>query len=331
MPNFSALIPEIHPSVSPGFIDRLIQTQRSELFTGLMQFCQPSNENLVLAFVGGVESKLYRYRQNTTEMIPRSDWPKTLFSSDASVGLLPLSLEAMRVVQVAHEAPVVRLEQMNLDPLELLDFAERWALDPEPSVVQVHTEQADHFYLCADRSNRVFEGIVLVAGKVQFSMSDPSFAQKLSQGPHQVTRYISLRDHEVWRGYELRMAFVPLMRMLMQRFSELAGRSLTERLGEQLSAWARGGGWNMTFSSNGVINRQYFDSLDEAANAYLDLLRRFQLETESAIGSRMVENISREVLFRLDASLRELLMHYLFNYYGIGGVVVRDELGDPRL
>jgi len=323
MPNFSAFIPEIHHGVSPGFVDVLIKTQRAELFTGLMKFCHPSNENLVFAFVDGVERELYRSNQSTTEKIPRSDWSKTLFSSDSSVGLLPLSLEAMRVVQVAHEAPVLRVEQMNLDSLELLDQADKWELDPEPSVVHVHTSQADSFYLCANRSNLVLEEIVFVGGKVQFSISNSSFAQSLPQGTHQVTRYVSVRDHAAWHGYELRMAFMPLMRMLMQRFSELAGRGLTERLGEQLSSWARGGGWNMTFSGNGVINREYFDSVDEAVNAYKDLLGRFQMETGRAIGPRMVENISREVLFKLDASTRELLMHYLFTHYGLDGVVVK--------
>lgn len=323
MPNFSAFIPEIQQGASPGLIDMLIQTRRSELFTGLMQFCHPSNENLVLAFVDGVANKLYRYNQNTTEIIPRSDWPKTLFSSDASVGLLPLSLEAMRVVQVAHEAPVVRVEQLNLDALDLPDHAGRWALDPEPSVVHVHADRADYFYLCGDRSSRVFEEIVFMDGKAQFSMSDPSFAQKLASGTYQVTRYVSIREHDIWRGYELRIAFVSVMRMLMKRFSELAGRGLTERLGGQLSSWARGGGWDMTFSSNGVIHHHYFESLQEAVDAYTDLLHRFQIESGSAIGARMVENISREVMFKLEASSRELFMHYVFTHYGFDGVVVR--------
>ena len=322
MPNFSAFIPEIHPKVSPGFVEMFIRTQRSELFTGLIQLRQPSNENLVFAFVDGVERQLYRCDQHTTEAIPRSSWPKVLFNSDTSVGLLPLSLEAIRVVQVAHEAPVIRVEQMNLDSLDLLDHADRWALDAEPSVVHVHTDPADHFYLCADRSNRVFEEIVFMDRQAQFSVSDPSFAQKLSQTTHLVTRYISMRDHAVWRGYGLRLAFLPLMRMLMKRFSELAGRSLTERLGEQLSLWARGGGWNMTFSGNGVINREYFDTVDEAANAYKDLVGRFQHETGLAIGSRMAENISREVLLKLDPATRELLMQYVFTHYGLGGAVV---------
>ena len=77
----------------------------------------------------------------------------------------------------------------------------------------------------------------------------------------------------------------------------------------------------MIFSSNGVVHRQYFDSLQEAVNACADLLGRFQLESSSAIGPRLVENISREVLAKLDASRRELLLRYIFSQPGLGGVV----------
>jgi len=133
-------------------------------------------------------------------------------------------------------------------------------------------------------------------------------------------RYVSNREHEVWREYELRLAFNPLMRMLLNRFSELAGRALTERLCEQLSLWAREGGWNITVTTNGAVNRHYFDSLESATNVYSDLLRRFRQEAIRAIGSRMVDDISRESLIKLDPYRRELLTQHIYTQPGVGSV-----------
>jgi hypothetical protein len=108
--------------------------------------------------------------------------------------------------------------------------------------------------------------------------------------------------------------------MLLNRFGELVGRALTERLCQQLSIWAREGGWNITITSNGAVNRHYFDSLETAIGAYTDLLRRFRQEASAAIGTRMVDGISREILMKFDLYRRELLTQYIYSQYGVGGV-----------
>ena len=113
--------------------------------------------------------------------------------------------------------------------------------------------------------------------------------------------------------------------LLMKRFGELAGRGLAERLGGQISAWARGGGWNIFFSGDSVINHQYFDSLEAAVDAYTDIMRCFQDEAGVAIGLRMTENILLDVLSRLDANCRELLLQFIFTQSEGGSLVVRNE------
>jgi len=320
MPVFSSFIPETHNNASPGFVDILTQTQREELFTGLMQLRYPSNENLIFTFVDGVEQKLYRSHENSTEILPRSAWSQMISRSSASVGLLSLSLEALRFMRVALEAPVVRMDTVKLNSQELLEHTNRWVSDQDPSIVQVQTNNINRWYLFADRSSSVLEEISLMGGKFQFSISDPLFTRSLPEGEHEVIRYVSNREHPAWQEYELRLAFNPFMRMLTSRFSELAGRVLTERLCEQLSVWARGGGWNITLSSNGAVNRQYFDTLEAAANAYTDILRRFQLDVIPAVGARLAENIFRETLMNLPPNFRDILNQYTYMQYGLGSV-----------
>jgi hypothetical protein len=113
------------------------------------------------------------------------------------------------------------------------------------------------------------------------------------------------------------------MRLLFIRFGELAGRVLTERLCEQLSIWARDGGLDMTITGNGISNQHYFDSLASASDAYVGLLRRSYSEATPAIGARMSDGISRDVLLKLDPHRREILTHHIFDKYRQEDTVVR--------
>jgi hypothetical protein len=178
-------------------------------------------------------------------------------------------------------------------------------------------------FLLANCTNSAVESISFVDGKVQYSISDGFPTPEALPGGLRVRRYVGTQLYPVWQEYELRLAINPLVRMLMQRFGELAGRALTERLGDQLSAWARGGGWNISLSSDGITNRQYFDSLAAAVEAYTDILHRFQDEAGTAVGLRMTESILRDVLFRLDVNCRELLLQHIFTQSGVGSTVVR--------
>jgi hypothetical protein len=108
------------------------------------------------------------------------------------------------------------------------------------------------------------------------------------------------------------------MRMLLNRFSELAGRALTERLCERLSFWIRDGGWNATITGNGLVNHQYFETFESAAVFYNDLIHRFQFEASPALGPRMIDGISRDVLIKMDPYRRELITRYIHSQPSVG-------------
>ena len=320
MPDFSALIPETHQNISSGYVETLIQTQREELFTGLMRLSYSSNENLVLTFLEGVQQKLYHCLENSVNVIPRQAWFDSLNHTSATAGFLCLPVEAMRFTRVAYEAPILRVEKSTFTADELTDSAGKWAVEQDPSIVHVQSEEGNRYYLIAGHSSPIIEELSFVDGDARFSIGDASFPQNLPKSDYHIVRYVSNREHEVWREYELRLAFNPLMRMLLNRFSELAGRVLTERLCEQLSLWTREEGWNISVTTNGAVNRHYFDSLESATGVYGDVLRHFRQEAIRAIGSRMVDDISRESLIKLDPYRRELLTQHIYTQSGVGSV-----------
>ncbi|HEY3474136.1 MAG TPA: hypothetical protein VGK56_05960, partial [Anaerolineales bacterium] len=291
MPDFSHVIPDSHRNVSPGFLEMLIRTEREELFTGLMRLSHESGEDLLFSFLEGIQQKLYRCVDGAVETLPRQTWQDALARGCARGGLLRLPVEAMRFMRVIHEAPVRAVEELSTSPEQLVETVRGWGAAGEPGIVHVQGQNISWYYLMAGASAPVIEELSIANGEVRFSLSDTSFPKRLPNQACHVVRYVSTRDHDAWREYELRLAFSPLMRMLISRFGELAGRSLTERLCEQMTHWAREGGWNVSLSGNGIVNRQYFDSLESAVSLYADLLRRFREDAAPAIGSRMADAI----------------------------------------
>jgi hypothetical protein len=312
MVDYLANIPAAYVNVSPGFVETLIQSRREELFTGLMRLQYPSGEVLVFTFLDGLQYKLYRCLEKNTEVIARQSWQSSLDRPDASVVFVTMSVESMRVMKVVFDAPVLQLETITLSHQQLKDEVRKWAKQSSPSIVVIRMGNSLRMFLMSGISNPVIEDVSLADGTSIFSVNDESFPESLSPGDHQVIRCISDHDYTAWQDFELRLAFHVLMRLLINRFSELAGRMLTERLCMQISSRLKDESWNIKLTMNGITNRHFFGSLDSSIEAYLGILRCFSEEASPAIGMRMADGLSREVLLKMDAFRRDLLKRYLF-------------------
>jgi hypothetical protein len=319
MPDFSHIIPESHQNVSARVLEALIHTQCEASFTGLMRLNHFPDENFVFSFLAGKQARLYRCREDGVEILPRQDWQEALDDEYHFVGFLPVPMETIRFMRVAQEAPVRYIERSTLSSEQVASMVERWVMEHEPSILHVRGDPVNRYYLMAGDATRIMEELTLVGEQPLFSLNDVSFLKALPKREYQIVRYVSVRDHDLWREYELRLAFAPFLRMLLNRFSELAGRVLTERLCEQLSLWARREGWNISLTINGIANRQYFESLENAVGFYVELMRRFNTEASQALGPRMTEGIAQEVLMKLDSNRYELLSKSIFSWLGAGG------------
>lgn len=322
MLDFSSIIPETEQNLSFGYVEVLIQEHRQELFSGLMRISYPSGENFVFMFLEGVQHKLYRCFEAKIEIVNRQTWSQVLNRPEASVGFLPMGVDGLRLVRVIYEAPVQAVEQAALTAYELVDRTHLWVNSPEPSFIYIRSGNIQRIYVLVGAPNPIVEELHVIGGEAKFSIGDGSFTQALPNSEYEISRYLSVAERDIWREYKLRLAFDPLVRMLITRFGELAGRVLAERLGGQLTDWVAGSGWNMSVNSNGVVNREYFDSLEDALNVYDGILRRFRDEARLAVGPRLVENISRETLMKLPPIFRDILNQYMYGQFGSGSATL---------
>ena len=323
MPDLSSIIPGTHNKVSSGFVELLIRTQREKLFTGLMHLHYPSGRNFVLSFLDGVQQKLYTLREQTMEAVARQFWSNYLNSPDASIGFLDLSIESLRMTRVIYEVPVAGVEEINCLAENLSGSVAKWTIDPFPSIVRVEGESASRFYLIAGFSTPIIEELSIIGDQAHFAVCDASFPRSLAQATqYHVTRYMSDSKDNVWQEYELRFAFNSLMHMHVTRFSELAGRILTERLCEQLSPRIREAGWKINITTNGVINHHYFESLAEARDVYLKIVRSFNELASPAIGPRMAKGLARDILLKLNPYHRSLLQRHVYEFYDVDNAAI---------
>ena len=313
MPDFTTTLPDTHFGVSQRLLKSLFETYRQEEFTGLLRLRFPSGMDLVSALLGGVQQHLYRCVNQKVEVVPQQSWSYSMDRPDASIASLKLPLEAMRLMRVAHEAPVTHMEQILCRPKELTGRVGNWVEDSHPAILHVQSDRSNKIYLIAGNAMPVIEELTFSGNDGFFSLSSGNFPETASEEEYRTTRYVSDSDHEVWQEYELRFAFNSYMRMIIYRFSELAGRALAQRLCEKLSGEVRNGGLNIDITMNGVGNHQYFDSFESARSAFLTIMQYFHDGSSQAIGARLVDRLAFETMQKLGPRRYDLLRRYLYN------------------
>lgn len=317
MADFTTTLPDAHILVSQRTLKSLLETCRQDQFTGLLRLRYPSGVDLVATFLDGAQQELYSCLNQKMEVIPRQSWTYSMDRPDASIASLSLPVEALRLARIVHEVPVLQMGQQQTTPGELMDHLRQWVEGASPLILHVQTKTAAKVYLIAGHSTPIIEELTMDGGEGRFSITDAAFPNSLAEAEYQTAWYTGDCNHDLWQEYELRYAFSPLMRMVLNRFSQLAGRILTERLCEQLSAWLQDNGWHIGLTINGVSNRHYFETFQQSRGTYLEIMRRFNDESSQAIGLRMAEGLWWETLLKMDPYRRDLLKRHFYNQDGL--------------
>ena len=317
MPDFTTALPDTYFRVPQRTVWSLLDTCRQDQFTGLLRLRYPSGVDLVSTFLDGAQNGLYGCHNQKMEVIPRQSWAYSMDRPDASIACLNLSVEALRLVRITHEAPVSEMEQAHCTAHDLSARVQAWFTGTSPIILLHRMQQVEKVYLIAGCSTPIIEELAIEGGQARFSIVDATFTGTRANEESEVRWFISDGDHDLWQELRLRYAFSPLTRMVINRFSQLAGRVLTERVCGQLTGWLREAGWQIGLTINGVANRHYFESLQQARTIYLEIVRRFNHEASLAIGLRMAEGLWWDTLLKMDTHRRDLLKKYFYDQNGL--------------
>ncbi len=284
----------------------LIQLQRQDLLTGVVEVVYSGTEQALLFFNLGAPFALYYLADGAWRKIPSTHWTDIFSFSNGEAGVLPLGGDSLRILMMALEAGSSPSEELLLRPEGLTTYIEQVKARETATLLRLRDEQ--------------FYGLIVLPGKripVQdVAVFSPEGILTDSKG---MTRLTAAKDELIhvsqvefdglpssMQEYALRVVFLALTQPMLKRFDELAGDTLTESLDQEINSYAFHQGWKIQFFGDQVSHRQFFQELSEAFLVYRSLFRVMRHYIHRVVGASLAANIVNEGVGRLPYAYREI-------------------------
>ena len=292
--------------VSPGTLSALIQLQRQELLTGLVEVTYPGDEQALLFFNLGVPFCLYYLSDGIWRKIPSTHWTDIFSLSDGEALILPLGGDGLRVLLLALDSGADHREELTLRPAALASHIAQLKAGKSVTLLRVRDEAFHGVVIFPGRGLPV-QDVILFSPRAVLTES-PGLARLTGAGDRLLR--ITQREFEdvpiFMQEYAFRVAFLSITQSALKRFEELAGDILTESLGQEVNKYAYHQGWKIQFFGDHVSHRQYFAELSEAMLVYRSLYRLIRHYFQRVVGAGLASNIVSEGIGGLPEAYREI-------------------------
>ena len=290
--------------VSAGTLSALIQLRRQDLLTGLIDVSYPNDEQVLLFFNVGTPFLMYFHTEGAWRKVPATQWTDIFSRANGLAATLPLGGDALRTCLLALESERDLTGESALRPQEFKSRLEQARSGERVSLFKVRDEALLGLVIVAGNKLPIQDAIVFSSDGL---MNDARALTRLtasSDRTYQVSHF-EFADMPVFmQEYALRVAFVALTQPALQRFEELAGDTLADSLGKEVSNYALHQGWRIQFFRDRVAHRQYFTGPTEAVVAYRSLYRVIQHYIHRVVGAALTTSILREGVSKLPGLYR---------------------------
>lgn len=127
-----------------------------------------------------------------------------------------------------------------------------------------------------------------------------------------VSVYSGEQTSEAFQENLLVRTFTGVLQKVIRRYNELAGRSLVNALGQEITNAARGQGWHIQSAGETVMDSEIFSTIQDQASAYRMLAGLCMARIEDVLGPKITNTILRETLTQLDKTSLQILQTYPF-------------------
>jgi hypothetical protein len=299
-------------SVSAGTLSALVQLQRQDLLTGLIDIMYPGAEQAFLFFNLGVPFSLYFFDDGEARKILPTQWSDIFARPNGAAAVLSLSGDALRICLMALEADHKETEELLLRPAGLAAHIEQVKAQETVSLLRVRDDAFNGLILVAGSKVAVQDALVFSASGVMSGSKALAHLVSTEDRLLRVTLYEFLPAFDFIQEYALRVAFVALTQPVLVRFEQLAGDMLTDLLGREVNNYAYHQGWKIQFFGNQVLHRQFFSEAAEAAVVYRGLYRVVQHYFQRVVGRALAASMVTEGIGQLPGSYRAALAEHNF-------------------
>ncbi|MEW5938413.1 MAG: hypothetical protein AB1750_02015 [Chloroflexota bacterium] len=298
--------------VSSGTLGALVQLQRQDLLTGLVEVLYPGEAQTLLFFNLGTPLVMYVQSEGNWRKVPASQWSDAFAQPNGEASVIPLGGDSLRTCLMALESGQGESEEILLRPPGFAAHLAQVKARETASLLRVRDE-AFHGLLV------VPGGMVDVQDVLIFSSSgiqtDAKTLTRLIGEEDRLMRVTQIEFPQFppfMQEYALRVAFIALAEPAMKRFEQLAGDTLMELLGQEVNKYAYHQGWRIQFFGAHVAHRQFFQDAGEAMVVYRSLFRAIRQYVNRVVGASLAASVVNEGVNKLPNVYRDVFNQRYF-------------------
>lgn len=299
--SFSSFAKESQP-VSSGTLSALIQLQRQDLLTGLVELTYSEGVQALLFFNLGTPFALYSYQGEHWRKVPNTQWNDVFAQPHGKASVIPLGGDGVRVCLLALESAQGRSEEILLRPGGFLELMKQVKARETVSLLRVRDEALHGLVVVPGRGLGLEDVLVFSPAGIQSDLK--SLVRLLGDDDRliRVSHVEFLPQSELMQEYALKVVFLGMVIPALTRFEQLAGDTLLESLGREVNNYAFHQGWKIQIYGNRVTHRQFFPEPGEALLVYRGLLRVMRHYIHQVVGASLAVNIIKEGVAQLSGT-----------------------------
>lgn len=298
--------------ISGNLIRAQIKMHEKDLFSGLFHI--GGIEQSVFLFAQGKLFSVYKLLNDDWVSLSKSEWDQKISRSSGDLRVVSLAVEGLRVFRLFFESGLSEADSAtSLAASELNSFVSSWKRENKAGIVLISQNEAVALMLFAAQETAFSEAALVSGLQTQTGSMVANQIKTWGERICQVTAGAYNERSEAWREYSLRISFGKFIQSALERYGELVGQSLITDINEQVNDEMRNWGIELALYGSGLSNRQFFETLDRAGQAYVTIFNLIDNQIKAVVGEKVVAGIYKDAIMRLDLDNRILVQEYVMS------------------
>lgn len=298
--------PKNRQPVTSGTLSALIQLQRQDLLTGLVDVAYEDGSQALLFFNVGTPFVMFFKTEENWRKVPPSQWSDMFARPNGAAAIVPLGGDALRISLLAMEAGSDETEAILIRPAGLRAHMTELKTRDAASLLWVKHEALQAMIIVPGRNVPIQDAVTFSPSGVSTDGEAVANLTGLGDQLLHILQFEYPGFPDFLGEYALRVVFLTLAESSLKRFEELAGDALVDSLGQEVNRYAFHQGWKIQFFGERVQHRQFFQSGTEASAVYRGLFRTMREYAHRVVGGALATGMLSEGLGALPAAYRDV-------------------------
>lgn len=298
--------------ITGNLIHAQIQIHENDLFSGIFHI--NGNGQSAFLFAQGKLISIYKLSDKRWLKVPGAEWEELISGSSGELRVASLAIEGVRVFRLFFESDFSEAKTVpSLPASELSSYVNHWQRGDKAGIVLIHQNDASALMLFPARETTSTESVLVSDLQPQTGFLVVNQIKAWGNRLCQVTACTYDERSEAWNEYFLRTSFSQFVQNVLRRYGEIAGQFLVSDLNEQANDEMKNWGMALLLNGNSLSNRQFFETLDRAGQAYVTMLNTMNEQMKVVVGAKVVMNIRQEAIMQLVPDKRVFVQEYVIS------------------